>query len=607
MSDDLFRNLQPGLIVNNRYEVVRSLGSGSMGTVYACHDCELDNRLIAMKVLSPEVAADRVGSARFKNEIIACNRVTHPNVVRAYEYFVDRDLDIIAYTMEHVGGGTLEEFIGCGDLIPIAEVIKILIQMCCGVSAIHRESIIHRDLKPANILITDRGDIKIADFGIARCHDGQKLTEYGAAIGTIDYVSPEYLELGKIDTRSDIYALGVLGYEMIAGRVPFGGGQSVMETMMMRLRTDPRPLTDFRKDCPPALIAVISRAMQRNCSERYQNAEDMIPDLESISALNHKVGSSSITKSGDFLVSVAQPASTQNVRPKTNGATITQSRSSRENKNPDTSVNRVLKSSGTLRSPSNVSAESRSLRANSTVLLVFVNQNTLMQLRQCLNSLGYRHIMQSSSHYNALERMRERSFSLVFFEASSSNVKAADFVHSARKLDDKSLLIAVSGAPRVDDVFGLLREGARHYIVLPFDVDSVEHVLLSAQEGPPLSDTVLHATDRNVSLATVVINGLDQLAVGMRQARTFPLAVSELGERKRRWREALDLALMFCDGPQAALRERIIEACIARASQASTRLGRTRRKLRQERLERFGISEEYDSLYNNAGTDDDDI
>lgn len=279
MGEDRFRNLQPGTVVNSRYEVVKGLGTGSMGVVYACRDRELGGRLVAMKVLFAEVAADKVSAARFKNEIFASYSVNHPNVVRAYEYFVDRD--IVAYTMEYVGGGDLAERMGNSQLIAIEDIIKILTQMCCGVFAIHKEGIIHRDLKPENILITSQGDIKITDFGVARCGTGPKLTEHGGVLGTIDYVSPEYLELGHVDARSDIYAIGVLGYEMITGKAPFVG-QSVIETMTMRLRTDPRPPSDLRRNCPPSLSSVILRAMNKNPADRYQTADAIVADLDAI-------------------------------------------------------------------------------------------------------------------------------------------------------------------------------------------------------------------------------------------------------------------------------------------------------------------------------------
>lgn len=280
MIEDHFKNLQPGTTVNGRYEVVKSLGQGSMGMVYACRDRELGGRLVAMKVLFSEVAQDDVATKRFKNEIFASYSVNHPNVVRAYEYFTDRDL--IAYTMEYVGGGDLAERIGADEPIPIAQIVRMLSQMCCGVQSIHQEGIIHRDLKPENILLTSQGDIKITDFGIARTGSGPKLTEHGGVVGTIDYVSPEYLEIGQVDARSDIYAMGVLGYEMITGKAPFQG-QSVIETMTMRLRTDPRPPADLRADCPVRLSDIILMAMKRSPEERYQKASDMLRDLDELS------------------------------------------------------------------------------------------------------------------------------------------------------------------------------------------------------------------------------------------------------------------------------------------------------------------------------------
>ena len=180
MGSDHFLNLQPGTIVNGRYEVVKCLGTGSMGMVYACRHRELAGHIVAMKVLFSEVARDEVAAARFRNEIVASYGVSHPHVVRAYEYF--RHGDLIAFTMEYIGGGDLADKISVDDKIPIPETIRMLQQMCSGVQAIHDAGIIHRDLKPENILITAQGDIKITDFGIARTGTGPKLTEHGGVV-----------------------------------------------------------------------------------------------------------------------------------------------------------------------------------------------------------------------------------------------------------------------------------------------------------------------------------------------------------------------------------------------------------------------------------------
>lgn len=279
MGGDHFLNLQPGTIINGRYEVVKCLGAGSMGMVYACRHRELAGHIVAMKVLFAEVARDEVAAARFRNEIVASYGVSHPNVVRAYEYF--RDGDLIAFTMEYIGGGDLADRIANDEEISIPEIITMLCQMASGVQAIHDAGIIHRDLKPENILLTSQGNIKITDFGIARMGTGPKLTEHGGVVGTIDYVSPEYLERGQVDARSDIYALGVLAYEMITGESPFKG-KSVIETMTMRLRTNPEPPHHLRMDCPVALSNIVLKAMARDPVQRYQSAAEMLEDLEEL-------------------------------------------------------------------------------------------------------------------------------------------------------------------------------------------------------------------------------------------------------------------------------------------------------------------------------------
>ena len=269
--------LQPGTVVNGRYEILKSLGTGSMGLVYVCRHLELAGHIVAMKVLFNEVVKDEVVRSRFINEIVASYGVNHPNVVRAYEYF--QDGDIVAFTMEYVDGGDLADRLAMKEPIPIEQAIKWLKQMCQGVQAIHDAGIVHRDLKPENVMLTKGGDVKIADFGIAKTGTGPKLTEYGGVVGTIDYVSPEYLERGQVDERLDIYALGVLAYEMITGSVPFQG-DSVVETMTLRLKTIPETPAAIRPECSEELGRIIMQALRREPGERYQKAIEMFHDLD---------------------------------------------------------------------------------------------------------------------------------------------------------------------------------------------------------------------------------------------------------------------------------------------------------------------------------------
>lgn len=277
MTDEHLISLQPGTVISGRYEVVKCLGAGSMGLVYACRHRELAGHLVAVKVLFPEVAQDKIAAARFRNEIFASYGVSHPNVVRAYEYL--RDGDLVAYTMEYVGGGDLADRLSrSDDPLSVPEIVRLLSQMCSGVQAIHDAGIIHRDLKPENILLSKEGQVKIADFGIARTGHGPKLTEHGGVVGTIDYVSPEYMLNSQVDTRSDIYALGILGYEMITGESPFKG-DSVYATMTKRLKSDPAPPSSMRPECPAELDRIILHAMGRDPESRYQKAHDMFLDL----------------------------------------------------------------------------------------------------------------------------------------------------------------------------------------------------------------------------------------------------------------------------------------------------------------------------------------
>lgn len=281
MTEDHLISLQPGTVIGGKYEVIKCLGSGSMGLVYACRHRDLQGQMVAVKVLFPEVANDKVAAARFRNEVLASYGVSHPNVVRAYEYL--RDGDLVAYTMEYVGGGDLAERLSRTERLSITEVIRLLSQMSAGVQAIHDAGIVHRDLKPENILLTKEGNVKIADFGIARTQHGHKLTEHGGVVGTIDYVAPEYMLRSQVDWRSDIYALGILAFEMVTGEPPFRG-DSVYATMTKRLKSDPEPPSKLRPECSAALDAVILRAMQRDPMQRYQSALEMFYDLQRIAS-----------------------------------------------------------------------------------------------------------------------------------------------------------------------------------------------------------------------------------------------------------------------------------------------------------------------------------
>jgi serine/threonine protein kinase len=267
---------EPGALFEGRYEIVKHLGAGGMGAVYLACDPRHRDFLVALKVLYPGVIKSEEARLRFRNEIVASYRVNHRNIVRAYEYFDEPEFQ--AYAMEYVDGGDLLDRISQGS-ISIPEVIEILRQATSGLEAVHAEGICHRDLKPENILLTKKGVVKITDFGVARLKGGQGLTQVGAMVGTPKYLAPEYVETGESDHRGDLYALGVIAYEMLTGVSPFRA-ESKTALMIERFQNEFAPILSLRPDCPVALAKIIEKAMSVKLSERYQSAEEMRLDLE---------------------------------------------------------------------------------------------------------------------------------------------------------------------------------------------------------------------------------------------------------------------------------------------------------------------------------------
>jgi serine/threonine protein kinase len=326
MVDEHTVSLQPGTVIGGKYEVVRCLGSGSMGMVYACRHRELQGQLVAAKVLFSEVALDQVAAARFKNEILASYGVSHPNVVRAYEFIKEGEL--VAYTMEFVGGGDLADRMSSSTLMGITEIVRLLSQMTAGVQAIHDAGIVHRDLKPENILLTNEGTVKIADFGIARQKNGPKLTEHGGVVGTIEYVAPEYMLKSQVDWRSDIYALGILAFELLTGEAPFRG-ESAYASISKRLQSDPESPSKYRSECPPELDAVILKALRRDPEARYQSATEMFYDLQEVAT---KLGIADITGAGILIPPRSAVVGKRYVGPSLSG------QSEGSNKSPETQL-----------------------------------------------------------------------------------------------------------------------------------------------------------------------------------------------------------------------------------------------------------------------------
>ncbi len=271
-------NLQPGSLFCGRYEIIRPVGAGGMGAVYLAKDPRFEDFFVALKVLYPGVIRSRESRERFRNEIVASYRVNHKNVVRAYEYFDQEEFQ--AYAMEYVDGSDLAELMR-KNRIEWRRALDILLQIASGLEAIHKAGIVHRDLKPENMLIASDGTVKISDFGVARLKGSITLTQAGAMVGTPKYVSPEYIETGECDHRGDIYAVGVIGFELLAGRSPFRSTTRV-SMMMERFKVNLDVLPKLVPDAPRSVIAFIKKAMAVEVMNRYQSAAELVADLQAI-------------------------------------------------------------------------------------------------------------------------------------------------------------------------------------------------------------------------------------------------------------------------------------------------------------------------------------
>jgi len=265
--------MHPGQVIFGRYKVLRCLGLGSIGAVYACQPLSNPTQKIAIKILSAKAAVDSKIVTAFRNEIHASYRVSHPNVVRCHEFF--RDGTLMAISMEYVEGVSLGRLIQQHGILPSAAVKKILLQLCLGLQAIHRAGIFHQDLKPQNIIVTPDGKVKITDFTAAHLqnHVSDMEVEETGVFGTMEFLSPETILDGTVDHRSDIYALGMMAYLMITGKLPFLG-QDLMSEVQNKLYGAAVPPRILNPECPADLNKIIMTAISRNPLKRFQSAEE---------------------------------------------------------------------------------------------------------------------------------------------------------------------------------------------------------------------------------------------------------------------------------------------------------------------------------------------
>jgi len=276
----------------SHYEIVEKLGEGGMGVVYKARDTRLD-RFVAIKILPPEKVSDAERTRRFVQEAKAASGLNHPNIITIHDIAEERGTQFIV--MEYVAGKTLDQSIRRHGL-RLNEALKYAVQVADALASAHEAGIIHRDLKPSNVMVNEKGQVKVLDFGLAKLTEkaepdeaatqtlqqgASPVTEKGVVLGTVPYMSPEQAEGKKIDARSDIFSFGSQLYEMVTGRRAFQG-DSRLSTLGAILRDEPKPLSDSAEAIPRDLQKIVMRCLRKEPARRFQTMADLKVTLEEL-------------------------------------------------------------------------------------------------------------------------------------------------------------------------------------------------------------------------------------------------------------------------------------------------------------------------------------
>jgi len=270
--------LTRGVVFAGRYEIIEELGTGGMGRVYRAFDKKIDEE-VALKLIKPEIAAERKTVERFRNELKIARKISHPNVCRMHD--LNEEGKTLYITMEYVAGEDLKSVTHRMGILTAGKAVFIARQIAEGLGQAHKLGVIHRDLKPHNIMIDHNGNAKIMDFGIARSLTAKGMTGEGVIVGTPEYMSPEQVEGKTADARSDIYALGIILFEMVTGHAPFEGETPLAVAHKHKYEPAPDP-KKLNPQIPPGLSRIILRCLEKTREKRYQTTEEFLADLATV-------------------------------------------------------------------------------------------------------------------------------------------------------------------------------------------------------------------------------------------------------------------------------------------------------------------------------------
>ena len=278
----------------SHYKIFEKLGEGGLGVVYKAKDTKL-KRFVALKFLPPHVTREQTDRARFLQEAQAAAALNHANVCTIHEIHDEGEHPFIV--MEHVEGATLRKLIrDAGDSpIPMETVLEVVLQIGEALYTAHDKGVVHRDVKSENIMVSDTGQVKVMDFGLARVYGSERLTKSSSTIGTVAYMSPERIQGQEVDARSDIFSFGVVLYEMLAGRLPFTG-EYESSMMYAIVNEEPEPIQKYRSGLSSEMMHVLNRALEKQPADRYQTMSDVLIDLKRLKRDSESTG----RKASDF-------------------------------------------------------------------------------------------------------------------------------------------------------------------------------------------------------------------------------------------------------------------------------------------------------------------